>query len=113
MAGKIRAIIKRPDEPFGHMTNISATLQNLQKTVGGYIEFVDLRCIKDGLGIICNEEGKNLHLPINMNHPLSSLDFLVGTIIVIGVDGEEFTDVPIEFAEWKEIVKKAGGSING
>ena len=35
---KIRAIIKRPDEKYGHVTNISPTLENLQKTVGGYIE---------------------------------------------------------------------------
>lgn len=39
---KIRAIIKRPDEEYGHVTHISATLENLQKTVGGYIETVGL-----------------------------------------------------------------------
>ena len=39
---KIRAIIKRPDEEYGHVAHISATLENLQKTVGGYIETVGL-----------------------------------------------------------------------
>lgn len=29
--GKIRAIVKRPDEKYGHVCNISATLKNLQK----------------------------------------------------------------------------------
>ena len=39
---KIRAIVKRPDEKYGHVTHISASLENLQKTVGGYIETVGL-----------------------------------------------------------------------
>lgn len=32
---KIRAIIKRPDEEYGHVTNIANNLKNLQRTVGG------------------------------------------------------------------------------
>jgi len=35
MAQKIKVIIKRPDEKYGHVTGISRTLENLQKTVGG------------------------------------------------------------------------------
>lgn len=99
MSAKIRAIIKRPDEPYGHMTNISHTLENLQKTVGGYIEVLTVR---PGLVIICNEDGKNLGL--EKNFPIPG-DYLVGTIIVLGTEGEEFTDIPIEFAEWKEMLK--------
>lgn len=37
MSGKIKVIIKRPDEKVGHMTNISASLKNLQRTVDGPI----------------------------------------------------------------------------
>lgn len=33
MASKIKTIIKRPDEQYGHVTHISQTLENLQKTV--------------------------------------------------------------------------------
>lgn len=106
-ARKYRAIIKRPDESFGHMTNISITLENLQKLVGGYIEIVNLDPIKKGLVLICNEEGKNLKLPYNMPHPLwPDDDFIVGEIVLLGADGEDLTDVPIEFASWKEIIKK-------
>ena len=32
--GKVRVIIKRPDEEFGHVTNISPSLENLQRNVG-------------------------------------------------------------------------------
>ena len=35
---KINVIIKRPDEAIGHVCYISDSLENLQKTVGGYIE---------------------------------------------------------------------------
>lgn len=97
---KIKAIIKRPDEEFGHMTNISESLENLQNTVGGYIECVspDPRIV-----IICNEEGKLIGLEPNMKIPG---DILCGTIIVVGVSGEDFADVPINFEEWKQLVKE-------
>ena len=39
---KVRCIIKRPDEKYGHVTNISVTLKNLQKIVGGFIQTVTL-----------------------------------------------------------------------
>ena len=104
MAYKIRAIIKRPDEPFGHMTNISNTLANLQNTVGGYIETITIR---DGLVIVCNEEGKLKGLAPNFRIPG---DEIVGTVIICGEkpgeDGDEFCDIPIEFAEWKEYLKR-------
>lgn len=97
---KIRAIIKRPDEKYGHVTNISPTLENLQKTVGGYIEPVSF----DGWVILCNENGKNEGLPYNMR--LGNVDVLVGTIVVLGTEGEEFTDCPVDFKVWKKIVDR-------
>lgn len=101
---KIRAIIKRTDEPFGHMTNISPRLENLQKLVGGYIEAVTIR---PGLVILCDEEGKLKDYKENMRIPCDYLDdVFYGDIVVLGAEGEEFTDIPIEFAEWKELVKK-------
>lgn len=99
---KIKAIIKRPDEEYGHMTNISSTLENLQRTVGGYIECVSF----SNFVIICNEEGKVQNLPFNMH---IGFDTLVGTIIVLGVDGEEFTDCPLDFKTWKQLVHRWRG----
>ena len=54
MAKKIKCIVKRPDEQFGHVTWISDSLKNLSNTVGGYIETVTL---DNGVVLICNEEG--------------------------------------------------------
>lgn len=99
--GKVRAIIKRPDEQYGHVCNISATLENLQKTVGGYIETITF----EDFVIIVNEEGKLQGLEPNM---LIGMDMLVGTIIVIGTKGEEFSDLTISFHTWKALVDKWG-----
>lgn len=93
---KIRAIIKRPDEKVGHVTNISNNLQNLQRNVGGFIETVTL-C--SDLVIICDEEGRLKGKPYNCT--IAGVDF-VGDIVVLGVDGEEFTDCPLSFSDWKE-----------
>lgn len=99
---KIKVIIKRPDEEHGHMTNISNTLENIQKTVEGYIDTVT---IATGLVIICNEEGRLQNRPSNCTVTTEDItvDF-VGTIIVAGVKGDEFADVPISMKEWKEMI---------
>lgn len=94
---KIKAIIKRPDEEYGHVTNISPSLANLQKTVGGHIETIS----NESFVIICNEEGKIHNLEPNMRY---CGELLVGTIIVCGIDGDEFGDIQISFSTWKKIV---------
>ena len=100
---RIRAIIKRPDERFGHVTNISDTLENLQKTVEGPIETVSLM---SGAVLIVNEEGKLRGLERNFykgQRPFG--DLIVGTCIVLGTKGDEFTDCPIEFKTWKWLLE--------
>lgn len=101
--GKVRVIIKRSDEEFGHITNISPSLKNLQKTVGGYIECVTLGLYDWGnIHIICNEEGRLDGLEYNCE--VCGIDF-VGTIIVAAANGEgELIDLPISFEIWKNIV---------
>ena len=101
MAIKIRAIVKRSDEIYGHVTAISNTLENLQRTVGGYIEAVE---IGPDIVIICDEEGKIKGKPFNMAVPNNPNDFFSGDIVVLGVRGEEFDDCPLEFDEWKALV---------
>lgn len=103
---KVRCIIKRPDEQYGHVTNISVTLKNLQNIVGGPIETV--ACGGSSV-IICNEEGKNKGLEPNFIIGTAPLqDVVVGDAIVIGVDGEDFCDLPISFGLWKKLLKGWG-----
>ena len=99
---RIRAIVKRPDEMYGHMTNISNSLKNLQNTVEGYIETVT---VASDLVIICNEEGVIRNLPLNCE--LCVHQFF-GTLIICGVDGDEFGDIPITFDQWKRFFFKGG-----
>ena len=110
--GKIRCIIKRPDETYGHVTNISTTLKNLQNIVGGPIEQVTImKETKDkpGVVVICNEEGKlrGLCPSFRIGYGVT-LDIIVGEAIVIGIQGEELVDLPISFQTWKHIMYEWG-----
>lgn len=105
--GKIRAIVKRPDEVYGHVTNISPTLKNLQRIVGGYIEAV---MIRPGVLVLRNREGRLRGLDYNCTVSGRDLagDFkvgFVGEIVVVGADEDEFCDLPEwvtrkEWASW-------------
>lgn len=103
---KIRAIIKRPDEKYGHVTNISDTLKNLQNKVEGPIETIP---VGGGAVCICNEEGKLQRLQRNFQlGEWPYADIIVGTAIIVGVDGEEFCDCPLKFEDWKKLLGKWG-----
>ena len=102
---KIKVIVKRPDERYGHVCNISDSLKNLQNTVGGYIEAVEISRSVDERPIllICNEEGKLRNLPTNM---YIGDEEIVGTIIICSAIGEDFAGLPDTFTlhQWKELV---------
>ena len=55
--------------------------------------------------IICNEEGKLRGLQPNV---VLGPEMLVGTIIVCGASGDEFSDIPIDFKKWEQIVNMSG-----
>lgn len=67
---------------------IENTLEALQKQVGGHIEAVALG---DGLCAVCNEEGLLMDLPhLGLINGVS----FFGPVLLVGVDGEDFCDVP-------------------
>lgn len=85
----ISVIIKEPDKKPKRIT-VKNTLHALQQTVNGQIEVVG---IGDRVVLIVNEEGIPLGLPYNctfMGHRI------FGTMILAGVDGEDFTSLPYE-----------------
>lgn len=103
---KIRVIIKRPDEKVGHVCNISHTLENLQKTVEGYIEVIP---IEGEIVLICNEEGKLKSLAHNFKMPY---DTIVGTVIICNVEGEDFADLPDGYIKtWKKLLQEWGNPV--
>lgn len=97
MMQKIKVIIKEPGgKP--RSVNISCSQQNLQKTVGGGLRTVELcsDCV-----VICNESAAVSDMPYCCN--VCGVDFH-GTIIVAGVDGAEFADIPIDFQTAKQLI---------
>lgn len=106
--GNIRAIVKRADEQYGHVTRISNTLSNLQTQVGGYIE-----CVTDPDGrfvILCDEEGRMKDKPYNCTVDFGPHRYrvsFVGDIIAVGMGEEDFADLPEEITlkAWKEMLK--------
>lgn len=72
---------------------IENTLGALQNEVGGYIEVVML---SDKAAMIVNEEGLLLGLSPNVIASAAAGTLIVGNALIVGVDGEDFTDVPFD-----------------
>lgn len=71
---------------------IDNTLEALQKAVDGYIETVTL--IQGRAVMIVNEEGLLRGMSPNPIASLAAGTQIVGPAVVVGVNGEEFTDIP-------------------
>lgn len=106
---KMKVIIKRPDEKVGHVANISNTLENLQKIVGGHIEVHTLT--SNGCVLICNEEGKLKKLEPNFRLGNVFPDVIVGTVIITGTNDDNFGDVPISMPIWKALLSSWGNVV--
>lgn len=94
---KISVLIKDPGKKPRHV-HIENSLKNLQNTVGGYIEIVTLAT---DCCVICNEEGRLIGLPHNC--AICGVDF-VGTVVIAGVAGGEFSDLPGDYQKWKRML---------
>ena len=70
------------------LREIHNDLAALQQLVGGYIETVT---VAPDACIICNEEGRLMGLPYNCT--ICGVSF-VGPVLIVGVEGEDFCDVP-------------------
>lgn len=90
MAEKIKVVMIPTDRP-PYVTNISNSLENMQKVVGGYIE--TLTFATDAT-IVMNEEGRLLGLPFNVAASTMFSTTIVGDCFVAGVAEDEFCDVP-------------------
>lgn len=90
----MRAIYKAPGrEP--QRVEIGNELNVLQQIVGGYIETVR---ISDGAILIVNEEGKLKGLEPNFFFGAIG-DVIVGPVLIVGENGDEFADLPEDEAE--------------
>ena len=85
----MRALYKAPNDMKFHQLNIPNELHPMQELVGGYIETLT---VATDCCVICNEESRILGMPENCN--LCGIDF-AGPVLLVGVDGDEFTDCPM------------------
>lgn len=75
---------------------IENTLEALQAVVDGHIETIGI--VPGEAVMIVNEEGRLHQLPPNIIASAIAGIKIVGPAIVVGVDGDEFTDIPSEVA---------------
>lgn len=84
------------DNAGARKVNIENTLEAMQSTVGGFIEAVTL--IPGVCAMLVNEEGLLLSMKPNILASHLARQRIVGPAIVVGVNGDEFTDIPSEIA---------------
>lgn len=103
MKEKIRVIIKKTDERYGHEEEIPNTLAAIQEAVGGFIE---ARNLGEGLVAIFDEEGLLKRSGWNMY--LQGIP-ICGTIVFVGEGATEFKDCPLSLEEFRK--KIDGGEL--
>lgn len=90
----ISSIIIEPGKD-SRMETIHNELHALQRLVDGYIEVCPLA---EDMVMIINEEGKLRGLPKNFWMKVIG-DYIVGTAVFVGVDGDEFDNVPVMLSD--------------
>ncbi len=98
-AGHLRVLVVEP-EKTPYVKEIPHTLEALQQEVGGLIEVI--YPFRDMVGLVCNEEGKLLGLPLNRclfaeNGQL--YDIICGTFLVTGLGVEDLASLPPDLLE--------------
>ncbi len=88
-------------------TEIDSGLESLQTVVGGYIQAV--YPYADPVGLICDEEGKIKHLPLNRalrDDEGEIYDIIAGKFLIVGLGEEDFDSLPDDLMEkYKEEFK--------
>lgn len=97
----MKVILKQPGQRPA-VVEMENTLTALQKAVGGYIETV--RITSDAC-LICNEKGRLMGLEPN---PVMGIS-LVGPVLCVGVNGDEFCSLTDEGAEF--LLRQMGGGV--
>lgn len=90
----MRILVIHPKKGNIHLHDTEGELYQLQSLVGGLIETcapVQLR--EQGIEMLCNEEGLLRGMDYNENmYPF----FFVGTLVMLGVEGDHFTGLSEE-----------------
>lgn len=102
----MRILYKQPGQDPRSMV-IPNELKVMQQLVGGHIE--TLRISDNGI-LVMNEEGKLLGLEPNFY--LGAIgDTIVGPVLVVGKNGDEFADLPEDEADEISRIMRGGFEI--
>lgn len=99
MGQKIDVLIVEPGkEPC--LSTVADNLAALQQIVGGPIE---AGCyLPQRVMLICNCEGKNMGLPPNRPNPNDGTNYIAGTFLLCGFEGERFASLtPAQQAQFQ------------
>ena len=93
---KIKVILVKPNE-MSEVVDIDPSLESMQSIVGGLIQ--EYMPFEDEVAIICNEEGKNMHLPLNRAIRVKNSEFMeiiAGTFFMAyaPIDSENYKSMP-------------------
>ena len=97
--GHLRVLVVEP-ERTPYVKEIPHTLEALQQEVGGLIEVI--YPYADLVGLVCNEEGKLLRLPLNralFDRGGEMFDIICGTFLVTGLGAEDLASLPPDLLE--------------
>ena len=90
MANKIDILVVEPGEA-PRPAKVEDTLEAFQQIVGGPIEAGHY--LPQRVMLVCNSEGKHMGLMSNRENPTDSGDFIAGTFLLCGFEGEHFTSL--------------------
>ena len=110
MDQKINVLIVEPGKEPRPAT-VEDALEAFQQIVGGPIE---AGCyLPQRVMLICNGEGKSMGLMPNRENPVDSGDFIAGTFLLCGFEGERFASLTpaqqTRFQEYFALSASEGG----
>ena len=95
----IRVVLLEPEKE-ARITEIGASLEEMQAVVGGYLE--PIYAFEDAV-LVCNDEGKLLGLPLNRalryEDTKEIYDIIAGTCFICDCSGEDFGSLSPEKAQ--------------
>lgn len=97
---KMTVVMVEPNKK-AYLTEIGTELEDLQRAVGGgYIEAI--YPFEDNVGLICNEEGKIIQMPLNRalkDEEGNIYDVVAGPFFIAGLTEDNFGSLTEEQAE--------------
>ena len=90
----MKVLVIAPNEHREVTDIFTSEIKGLQDLVGGYVQEVQ---ILDGGVMLVDEDGQMKRLPINRVASRIAGTLIVGTAVVVGSDGSDYTDAPQDY----------------